>query len=241
MSIIAVTSMSPSTKLVKQSRSCIESWLSLGLEVVSLQHRREMDAVKRISTDVIVLETSETSEKVFGRPYPRISGLFNWAVKQRQPSLLINSDILLRTTPELLAKCVDFTSNGGLCCFIWHNYKDTIEDAKRERWGIDGFLFDGRKVSEIPDSLVMSIGQPWWDFWVPQHFLNEGRELCMVESPVAFHHSHKLAWSQNSWYLCGTEFARLVQKWPTDTSYHGFRKWSVDIRIGFDKQRRLVL
>ncbi|HWF90347.1 MAG TPA: FkbM family methyltransferase, partial [Pyrinomonadaceae bacterium] len=55
-----------------------------------------------------------------------------------------------------------------------------------------------------------SMGQPWWDYWVPLVFANNNRPVRAIDFPVTFHRNHPQNWSWENWGRCGVEFGRAA-------------------------------
>ena len=205
--IFAITSLSPAQESAPVTRSCIASWRNAGLQVCAFNHPAEIAELSKLY-DVEFVPVAETTESVFGRRLVPIKAMLEWAAEHDAPALLINSDIQLRMA-DWEVKRLRWLSDGGLCYFVRYNHNGDVARAHREPYGIDAFLFHGRDAARFPDSFL-SMGQPFWDYWIPHVYLSRNLPLYRVDFPVAFHRSHQFKWSWANWHRCALEFGRIT-------------------------------
>ena len=230
----ALTSLSPAAHHVPAQRAALQSWAAAGLEVRSFNHPAEIETLRSLY-DVEFVPSPRTTAHVFGRHYIPIKNMLEWAEGKDDPVMIINSDIQLRLARWELQR-VRWASHAGLCYFVRHNHDGDLRRATRETHGIDAFLFSGRDAAMFPDS-IMSMGQPFWDYWLPHVFTSAGRQLSAVEFPAAFHQRHAMHWSWETWHRCALEFAR-VTKTPLDRdSFDGCVAMAGRVRQSFDRHR----
>jgi 2-O-methyltransferase len=211
----ALTSFSPSQAGAEVVRTAVASWRAAGLDVVALNHPDEIPLL-RAHYDVHFVPVTDTTESHFGRRCVPISTLLRWAAEEDACALLINSDIELDLAPWELER-LRAHSAGGLCYLVRFNHNGRRERAMREPFGMDAFLFHGRDAAELPDSFL-SLGQPFWDYWLPYAFAAGGRQLCAPGFPAAYHLGHPNQWSWETWLHCAQEFARVTgEPGPTGT------------------------
>lgn len=213
----------------------MRTWLDAGLQVRAFNHASEIDALASLY-DVTFVPCTQTSAHVFGRHLVPIKCLLDWAAACGEPVMIINSDIELRLAPWELQR-VRWASAGGLCCFVRYNHHGDVLHATREVHGFDAFLFSGSDAALFPDSFL-SMGQPFWDYWVPHVFASAGRCLTCVEFPAAFHRGHPGGWSWDSWHRCALEFARVTQTPCAADNLEACHVMSARVRQSFDRTRR---
>jgi FkbM family methyltransferase len=235
--IYALTSLSATPTNVSLVRQCIASWRNAGLQVVAFNHPDEIPDLTGLY-DVEFVPVAGTTASIFGKHFVPIKCMLDWAAAREAPVLFINSDIRLRLAAWELQR-LRWISEGGLCYLIRHNHDDDESCADLEISGIDGFLFHGRDAGQFPDSFL-SMGQPFWDYWLPYVFSVTGRPVCAVEFPAAFHRRHEYHWSWQSWHHCGLEFARVTGESPGDGSFDGCMAMSRRVRESFDRRKRLL-
>jgi FkbM family methyltransferase len=232
--LFALTSLSPAPASVAMTQDCIRSWRSAGLDVRAFNHPAEIEQLARLY-DVTFVPMPATTAGVFGRHYVKIKAMTDWAVEQDAPVLLINSDIYLALANWEI-KRVRWLSNDGLCYFVRYNHAGDVRRAVREPFGIDGFLFHGRNAAHLPDSFL-SMGQPFWDYWLPYAFALRGQPIAALEYPAAFHRSHQTRWSWENWHRCALEFARIAGVALDDHSFEACVGMSWRVRQVFERAK----
>lgn len=232
--IFALTSLSPAKENVPQTKNCINSWRQAGLEVRVFNHPDEIDRLVRFY-DVDFVPVMGTTGHVFGRHYVPIKAMLDWAAQQDVPALLINSDIYLQMANWEI-KRVRWLSAGGMCYFIRYNHNGHVALAVREPYGIDAFLFHGRDAADFPNSFL-SMGQPFWDYWLPHTFTSRNCPIHTVEFPAAFHRNHPSGWSWENWHRCALEFYRITGEVDGHQSFEDCVAMSIRVRQKFDQKR----
>ncbi len=236
-SIFALTSLSPRPLSARLSAECIKSWRNAGLQVRAFNHPSEIPKLA-LHFDVEFLPIEETSNHIFGRHFIPIKTMLDWAAKQNAPVLLINYDIQLQMEPWEM-KRLRWLSDGGLCYLVRYNHDGDHAHASREAYGIDAFLLHGRDANLFPDSFL-SMGQPFWDYWIPHTFATQKRSLWGVEFPAAFHRNHRQSWSWQNWHRCALEFNRITGQFDGDQPFEAAVAMSVQVRRHFEQRRILV-
>jgi FkbM family methyltransferase len=151
---------------------------------------------------------------------------------------LINSDIELRM-PLWELKRVRWLSAGGICYFIRHNHDGGTSPAARELYGIDAFMLHGRDAALFPES-SLSMGQPFWDYWLPYTMAKNHRPVFSVEYPAAFHLNHPQRWSWDDWYRCALEFDRMTGELNGDRSPDACHAMAWRARESFDGAKTTI-
>jgi len=233
-SIFALTSLSLAQKSAPLIRECIKSWRDAGLQVRAFNHPGAIAELAKLY-DVDFVPVAETTAPVFGRHFVPIKVMLDWAAEHDVPALLINSDIKLQMA-DWEIKRVRCLSDGGLCYFVRYNHNGNTAQADREPYGIDAFLFHGRDAAQLPNSFL-SMGQPFWDYWLPHAFASRNRPIYAVEFPAAFHHNHQTNWSWENWHRCAIEFTRIAGELCGDRSFEACVAMSVRVRQNFDRQK----
>jgi len=232
--IFALTSLSPASWRVQAQRESICSWRKAGLRVCSLNHPSEIATLAPLY-DVEFTPVLETSQHTFGRHYIPINAAIDWAAAQDCPVLIINADIQFGLSPREM-KRLRWLSDGGICYFVRFNYDEDPRNVSREPYGIDAFLLHGRDACLVPASFL-SIGQPFWDYFLPYLFASHGRLIASVEFPAAFHQNHPQQWSWENWHRCAIEFLRVTGVQAVNESFEGCVTMSVGVREFFDQKK----
>lgn len=238
--IYALTSLSPARDARPRQLAAIQSWRAAGLAVRCFNRRSEIKRMRDVyDVDFVPLRRKMTSKHIFGRPYVPINVLLDWARAEDVTALLINSDIEFHMSLPELQRIRDL-SDGGLCYFIRYNYAARKEESAPDPWGIDAFLLHGRDASLVPASFL-SMGQPWWDYWLPLMFIRKSRPVYSVEFPAIFHRNHPQNWSLENYQRCALEFDRLVPMLGKDRSMGACQEMAGRVRPELTRRRRSIL
>ncbi|MEO8380958.1 MAG: FkbM family methyltransferase, partial [Acidobacteriota bacterium] len=235
--VFALTSLSPSEQSIEVQRRSLESWREAGLHVRSFNHPSEIPTLAA-RYDVELVPVERTGLPVFGRHFIPINRMLEWAAAHDVTALVINSDIELRLAPWEMQR-IRRLAEGGLCYFIRHNHDGNLAQASREPYGIDAFLLSGRNAGLIGESFL-SMGQPFWDYWLPHMFAVKNLPLLCVDSPAAFHRRHVQRWSWEDWHRCGLEFARVTHQPDALETLESCVAMAARIRDQIDRARTLV-
>ncbi len=232
--VFALTSLPPKSEMAPRIKQCIRSWRAAGLKVFAFNHPSEISKLKK-QYDVEFIPVEETTKPVFGKHFVPIKTMVAWAVLQDAQVLLINSDIHLELE-EWEFKRIRWLAKDGLCYFVRHNYSRVARQARREPFGIDAFLFHGCYLNQLPDSF-MSMGQPFWDYWIPYYFAMQELPIYSVEYPAAYHKNHPTQWSWENWHRCALEFSRVADGLVKPDSFEGCVEMSLRVRRTFDRKK----
>ncbi len=232
--IVALTSLSPNLENKSHISSCLDSWRRAGLRIVSFNHPSEIPELEK-HFDIDFVGVEDTSIATFGRHFIPVNALLDWASRYNGPVLLINSDIELRMESWAL-KRARWIAEDGLCFFVRFNHDGNYAAAVREGHGIDAFLFHGRDAQLFGRSF-MSLGKPYWDYWVPYAFASNGRPIHSVEFPVSFHLRHQNRWSWEEWHRCAIEFERVIDERDWNKSFDACLHRARQVRQMFDQKK----
>jgi FkbM family methyltransferase len=233
--IPALTSLPPDEAVVPHVRDCIRSWREAGLEVLAFNHPAEIPRLRELY-DVELVPVADTAAGVFGKHCVPITALAAWAAGHDGPVLIVNADIRLTLDSWELDR-VRRVCDDGLCYLVRHNHTGDVARAARERFGIDAFLFLGRDAGRLAPSFL-SMGQPFWDYWLLHVFAARGRPTYAVEFPAALHLSHQTRWAWDTWHRCALEFDRLTGALEGGaTTLESCLAMSWRVRQGFDDRK----
>jgi FkbM family methyltransferase len=236
-SIFALTSLSPAPNRVEVQRLALQSWREAGLQVRSFNHPSEITRLAALyPAEYVPQET--TSIREFGRHCIPIHAMLQWAAAQNAPILIINSDIELRLAAWEL-KRMRRLADGGIGCFIRYNHDGNRTRASREPSGIDAFLLHSRDAALFAES-SLSMGQPYWDYWLPYTMAINGRPLFVVEHPVTFHRNHSQQWSWEAWHRCALEFDRVVTALGEDRSFKACMAMASRVRQFIQRESAVI-
>jgi FkbM family methyltransferase len=236
-SIFALTSLSPHQSNPDHTRKCLESWRRAGLEIRSFNHPAEISELTKLF-DIEFVPVEETTIQTFGAHFIPINTLLQWAGDRDMPALFINSDIELRFEPWEM-KRIRWLTEDGLCYFVRFNYEGDYDTAVKEWDGMDAFLLHGRQC-ELFQPSFLSMGKPYWDYWLPYTFHANSLPIYTVEFPASFHLKHHNRWSWTDWHTCAVEFQRIIGERHPVTTFDACNRIAHRERDKFDQQKVLI-
>lgn len=112
--IHAYTSLSPSHHNINNQRIALESWHKSAVEIYSLNHPDEIDALKKKYPQYInFISTTKTTNHLFGKHYILINEMLDHFKEKKTGDIimLINSDIILNSASEIIKKVKNIFQN----------------------------------------------------------------------------------------------------------------------------------
>lgn len=219
--IVAITSLSPSPASAARQRQCVKSWIAAGCEVFALQ--ASDDEIERLgkypgASFAVVEPSSEHAGK-----FIPISRMVRWAAEHHPDAtiLLVNADCELAIGRRVIGALAQRYADG--CTYLVRH--EVYPDGREELHGcgVDGFLFAARLGRAIPDSKVLCMGKPGWDWWVPTSFREARVPLYSPRFRVLLHHIHALRWSAAEHARTCKEALRLTHVTSLDEMSRTFR------------------
>lgn len=187
-----ITSFSPNR--IERQRTCLQSWLNRGCEVIAIQTHGEIEDISKSFPNVKFFGTDLTETEFGGSNRVRISALLNQCV--HQPGLILNSDIHMISSREKLNKDWEIDEDSFKIGVRWEQLPWTGE-VRLQKHGIDAFLITPEIANNTPD-IGMSIGAPVWDYWMPFHVVSQlGKKLITNKSDNLRHVVHQQNWDNS--------------------------------------------
>lgn len=224
----AITSLNPNPARWDRQLLCLESWHKIGLDVIVVNTEEEHN---KLDLPVWCVRRSlPVVNSIYNRPTQPISNLLRVGIDGGIPFMLINSDIEIYGDPVVLSTALHFSD----CLNIGVRYNHTVGTTRfhsvKEGAGLDAFLLTPKLASLVPLDLPFSIGEPWWDYWLPHHFRSKGVPFHWMDKPFFYHEKHELAWSIDDWHK-GKE---IMNKHYVNDSEYG----SMTYRNNLEKWKR---
>lgn len=194
--IVLATSIAP--KGINVQQEAINTWTTLGFDVLSVNWAAEISDLEHAFPDVEFVPVQNLEKKHTSRNLVFFDQILN-ALKERAVDVsgIINSDIHLRADPSLL----DSLSNAakGSMVFGSRININSLDQTEGELYklGYD-FFFYGKDVLGVYPSSPFRIGAPWWDLWAPMIPIHFGVLTKYLLDPIAFHVRHKGQWKMES-------------------------------------------
>lgn len=172
-SVKLVSSVSP--KRIERQKTCIQSWLDSGFDVVLMQNAKELDRCKELFDMPVEWRVCET-------PRPLILDML-------KAGAVINSDCEIRG---------DGPSFDGITGKLRWNFEEG-QPAREEEWGIDCWYLPKEVLDILPDDFPYQIGKPFWDYAVPAYMRHFGIDFVIDHEPWILHETHPLNWNDADW------------------------------------------
>ena len=191
--MIALTSISPRHHIGEAQLDAVKSWIKAGFEVVSINAPEEI-AVLKDQYPVKFVECHRTMRGLFKAPYVPISAFIDYAKEHKlEQVMLINSDIFL------VGKIEHYWQKASEGLVFSNRYDhDNFENPKRYDLGFDVFIINQSFYHVITQSMF-SMGQTWWDYWLPYRFIKENIPVYLVKEALFFHQLHPVQYSDAEW------------------------------------------
>jgi GT2 family glycosyltransferase/tetratricopeptide (TPR) repeat protein len=191
--ITIATSIAP-FGLEKQQRA-VDSWIALGLRVISLNIQKEIDTLAPHFPNVEFVRVERDGRKLAGKPYVYIDDMLK-ALHATDSHVvgIVNADIILRAGSDLCRHL-----NAMARDRLLYGSRIDIERAddtsgRLYNRGFDFYFFDRSLATVIPKSPFM-LGIPWWDYWLPVAARLAGADVYRLDSPLGYHVWHKTNYS----------------------------------------------
>lgn len=199
--MIVVTSVAPSSL---NSMEAIKTWMKYG-KVFSLNSHKEMPV--QGYKNVAFYPTHRIMEWN-GRPLASINAMFDLAIEQSEDLLLINSDIVIGTLPEL--------RQDGITIMTRCDYSDgsTIEQGRLYEHGFDAFHIPNHLLTIFPPT-IYCLGNCFFDYSIPFRYLSNNIPVYWPQGKHIFHKMHPFKWNYDEWLAMGLFF-----KWEFKLDAH---------------------
>lgn len=198
--ISAYTSLSPRHVNGDIQLEAAKSWNEYKMKVFSLNCKEEMYLKKSYPYWVDFIPTNRTTKNLFNKPCVMINAMMDHFLESTdsQVCLLINSDIILQPTEELLLK-IKSASEVGLVISSRNDYKREFTQSKKYVSGFDVFFINRKWAHLLPQGMY-SMGQTWWDYWIPYLFIKNNIPVFNVVENFAYHKDHSKQYNESDWH-----------------------------------------
>ncbi len=226
-----VTSIAPHN--IQNQQLAIASWLRLGFSVTSLNAPSEIEQLQRVFSAVDFVAVQKDAALDCGKPLVYLDDVIAFLRSKGSPVCgLINSDIHLRATPEMIRYLIEQAKNSMVLCN--RTDVDTLDQDAGEiyKYGFDAFLFD-KSILDILTPTEFCLGQPWWDYWLASRFMMSTQSapsrfaLKLATFPLAVHVRHEKHWDHSGNYQkYGLIFAKILDS----ATYDSLKVLSLDMQ-----------
>lgn len=199
--------MNPFSRQAYQRR-CFEAWRGLGFEVRTINNAAEAETLIKAgldAQDIIVAQSGETGEMIFGKGLPRIRALLHrleYSYPDR-PVVLVNSDIFPAARGGGFVQAFLNQAPAVALCREEVPTVETVEFTRRNpyRGGLDIFMFSAdslRRVNEILGRFEVSermcFAVPGWDYMLGAVVRSAEVGGTFMDGGMLLHEKHQQAY-----------------------------------------------
>jgi hypothetical protein len=197
--LTVATSIAP--RSIEKQAAATTSWRALGMDVVSLNSKEEIQILRPQFPDVRFVEVRENALKLLGRPYVFINDFLSHCVENKIERFgIVNSDIILRATEKELEEIYSAAPDSMLYgCRLDVNEQGA--EAKYEL-GFDYFFFSHEVAARI-DRSIFALGAPWWDYFFPLAAVMNGVKVKRIKDPIGIHVMHPYRYTRDEYVMLG--------------------------------------
>lgn len=202
--ITAITSISPTHVNKDIQHKAVESWITLGMKVISINSQSECDILKPLYKDVTFVPTVRTMELTFGKPLVSVSAIFDYCkIYESDNFCIINSDIELQTDKSTIER-IEVKMQDYIVMANRINY-ETEKVGKKYLLGIDVFFIAKKYINSFPQTMH-ALGMTFVDYFIPFSATKLGIQTIFIEQDIAYHKEHKQQYSHDNWLKSGRFF-----------------------------------
>jgi hypothetical protein len=206
--ILIATSIAPGGRIATQ-RNAIESWLSAGFDVVSLNAKDEIAALQGDFPNTTFVSVERTAKLLTGRHHVFIDDILHYLAKSGTGTVgIVNSDIVLASLPGLAERIAEQAAHGLLCCPRLDVAQGSDGGRSVDPFGYDLFFFRP-ETAVLWDRTRLCLGQGYWDHYLPLMAILRGHPTFKVLPPIGRHIAHDINRDDN-FFLFADEFAALA-------------------------------
>jgi len=207
--VTVLTSLPPNTTRIVNGvdfgpayqRACIDSWITAGFDVVSLNSESEIAQLRKYDYPISYLASPNSR--------PQIVEFLTEALRCPAEVMgIINADCLLLSYPAFVQRIVSGAGDGLVMVERVNIDPNSLLPTGLTCLGFDGFFFNKADAARVTIDPHLFVGQPWWDYWFPMEFAVSNVKLLRLQSPITFHLDHEQGWSQTRWLDYGRKFMK---------------------------------
>lgn len=195
------TSIAPRHYHEGRQAECVETWLKYG-EVYSINNAQECKELSKIYPKVIFVETTDTHEDKFGKPYVGLNAILA-CMRAHGGGVLINSDIEITPDERKWQRVVNMAEDKTKFIYL-HRY-----NFENEKWrgdiymdGVDVFFLHPEHLNNLVET-EYCLGHCYFDIWIPFYLFCKNFKITTTKIPIAFHKNHPAQYKAEHWDYFG--------------------------------------
>ena len=187
MTAQVITSVAPSHPIEGQQERAIGSWITAGFDVISVNEPSEIAEV-----EAVIRKAARNTSKIYGKPYPLLDDIL--AACTADVAIITNSDI------ELIGNVTEAIEKAEEAVYIGNRFDHDGDPTKGVTYqhGFDLFIVHRKHFQHIHPALF-TLGQTWWDYYLPWCMAKAGVPLRRVPERTIAHRRHAVQYSRMDW------------------------------------------
>lgn len=170
-------------------KECIDSWITGGFRVVSINPRSEIEKLAHKYPQVRFIDSGSEDFRT------KISVFLQTIAASGEPIAgIINADCYLLNCYSIAARIRTGSQDSIVLLRRLDIDSKAMRPTRGKYLGFDGFLFDTRFLPRIEDPGDWNIGTPCWDYWFPIEMYLAGARIRKLDVPVLLHLGHEGRW-----------------------------------------------
>jgi hypothetical protein len=190
-----LTSLSLMPKHMEVQSRCLDSWVTVGCKVIAQNTAEEINQLKPIYHQVHEWIECDDTSTAYEYPTQKLISLAESAAAL--DAAIINSDIEIICRQKQLKSLIERSESEFVLGIRW-NYSVSPSHAREFEWGFDLIAMSPEQVGLLPKDMPFAIGQPMWDYALPEILMMFGFKPKISHSRVLFHHDHPQHWNDRS-------------------------------------------
>lgn len=189
--MIILTSLSPKHSNAENQQAAIDSWVPHGT-AASLNCEDEIGLLAH-KFDIQFHPTAKTMQHLYGKPLVNINAFF----EGNEDILIINSDIIIQSLPEL--------KQDGITIFSRYDYTEDKSKCKKFENGFDAFFIPAKFLHIFPPS-IYALGACWHDYYTPMTAIRNNVPVYYSNKPHMLHKLHDVQYPIQEYFDIGEVF-----------------------------------
>ncbi len=207
--ITVATSIAPFR--IEEQQKAVQSWLSLGFQVISINCTEEIEQLQEFFPSVRFVPAPRDARRLYSKPLIYLDDVLAALAQTESPVCgIVNSDIRLDADARISDYIRTQTRNAMLYGSRLDVEKPDHVEGRVYDCGFDFFFFDRAVIDRIPKS-QFCLGMPWWDYWLPLMAVLTGAEIRELITPFALHCRHEFEWAGDDWGRLAAQFVEHLR------------------------------
>lgn len=198
--MIFYTSIAPRHFHEGRQLECVNSWLQYG-RVISVNCKYECDTLAPLYPGVEFVETTQTREAEFGKPYVALNAILK-VMQENGGGVLINSDIEITADKMKWDHIESISKKPGNFLYL-HRYNFENERFRGDIYldGVDVFFLYPEHLNALIESgeNEYCLGHCYFDLWIPFYLFMKNFSIQTTRAPIAFHKNHPTQYRAEHW------------------------------------------